>query len=63
MKIKLFGKENLKKGLIVLGLQEEINKWLEDHPSIKIIDIKQSTSGGSLHVTKLFISVWYEEAA
>lgn len=63
MKMKLFGKENSKKGLIVLGLQEEINNWLDKHPSIKIIDIKQSASGGSLHVTKLFISVWYEETA
>jgi hypothetical protein len=49
--------------LVVLGLQEEINNWLEEHPNIKIVDIKQSASGGSLHVTKLFISVWYEEAA
>ena len=63
MKMKLFGKENSKKGLIVLGLQEEINTWLEEHPGIKIIDIKRSASGGSLHVSKLFISVWYEEAA
>lgn len=63
MKIKLFGKENSKKGLIVLDLEKEINNWLEKHPNIKIFNIKQSSSGGSLHVTKLFISVWYEEVA
>jgi hypothetical protein len=63
MKMKLFGKENTKKGLMVLDLEKEINKWLEEHPGIKIMDIKQSASGGSLHVTKLFISVWYEEPA
>ena len=63
MKMKLFGKENSKKGLIVLELEKEINNWLKEHPGIKIVDMKQSTSGGSLHVTKLFISVWYEEAA
>lgn len=61
MKIKLFGKENSKKGLMVLELEKEINNWLAQNPSIKIIEIKQSASGGSLHVTKLFISVWYEE--
>ena len=59
--MKLFGKENSKKGLMVLELEKEINNWLAEHPSIKIVNIKQSASGGSLHVTKLFISVWYEE--
>ena len=63
VKVKLFGKENSKKGLIVVDLEKEINNWLEEHPGIKIIDIKQSSNGGSLHVTKLFVSVWYEEAA
>ena len=63
MKMKLFGKENTKKGLIVLELEKEINNWLEEHPNIRIVNIKQSSSGGSLHVTKLFISVWYEEVA
>ncbi len=58
MKMKLFGKEGSKK---VLGLEEEVNAWLEQHPNIKIIDIRQSTSGGSLADTKLYISVWYED--
>ena len=61
--MKLFGKENSKKGLDVLDLEKEINNWLEEHPSIKIVKIRQSSNGGSLHVTKLFISVWYEEVA
>ncbi|UCF15013.1 MAG: hypothetical protein JSW59_16515 [Phycisphaerales bacterium] len=59
MKIKLFGKEGSKK---VLGLEAEVNTWLEQHPTIKIIDIRQSASGGSLQDTKLYISVWYEDA-
>ncbi|MFC2166399.1 hypothetical protein ACFLQZ_00360 [Acidobacteriota bacterium] len=63
MKMKLFGKENSKKGLLVLELEKEINNWLKEHPSIKIVNIQQSSSGGSLHVTKLFISVWYEDVA
>jgi len=59
MKMKLFGKEGSKK---VLGLEEEVSTWLEQHPKIKIVDIRQSASGGSLHDTKLYISVWYEDA-
>ena len=59
MKMKLFGKEDSKK---ILGLEEEVNAWLDQHPNIKIIDIRQSASGGSLADTKLYISVWYEDA-
>jgi hypothetical protein len=59
MRMKLFGKEGSKK---VLGLEEVVNNWLEQHPRIKIVDIRQSASGGSLQDTKLYISVWYEDA-
>jgi hypothetical protein len=59
MKMKLFGKEGSKEAL---GLEEEVNAWLAQHPQIKIIDVKQSASGGSLNDTKLYISVWYEDA-
>ena len=59
MKMKLFGEEGSKK---VLGLEDEINTWLAQHPQIKVIEIEQCASGGSVHDTKLYISVWYEEA-
>ena len=59
MKMKLFGKEGSKK---IFELEEEVNTWLEQNPKIKIIDIRQSASGGSLQDTKLYISVWYEDA-
>src|SRR5215831_10135410 len=29
------------------AFEEEINAWLSEHPCIKIVDIKQSSSGGS----------------
>ena len=62
MKIKLFGKINTsKKDLNVLGLEDKINIWLEENPNIRIDKIEQSSNGGSLHHTKLFISIWYEE--
>jgi len=62
--MKLFGKINTsKKGLNVLELEDEVNTWLENNPTIKIIDIKQSSNGGSMQNTKLFFSIWYEESA
>ncbi len=61
MKMKLFGRENSKHGLEVLDLEKDVNYWLEQHPKIKIIDIRQSSNGGSWATSKLFVSVWYEE--
>lgn len=65
MKVKLFSKQKPlgRRGKNQLDLQNEINDWLEKTPSIKVIKIRQSASGGSLESPQLFISVWYEEAA
>jgi hypothetical protein len=43
------------------ALENEINQWLLDHANIKIIDIRQSASGGSWKPSLWLISVWYEE--
>ena len=59
MKMKLFGKEGSKK---VLGLEEEVNAWLEQHPNITRSHPGNSASGGSMADTKLYISVWHEDA-
>ena len=64
MKMKLFAKANTKKdGSCMLDLETEINDWLARHPNIKITDRLQSSSGGSWQVSKIFITVWYEESA
>jgi len=64
MKMRLFGITNKnKKEVDVSDLEKEINAWMEQNPSIKIIDIRQSSNGGSMASTKVFISVWYEENA
>jgi hypothetical protein len=64
MKIKMFGKINMKeKKMTVLDLENDINDWLEKHPHIKIINIIQSSNGGSWNFSKLFISIIYEETA
>ena len=44
-------------------MEDEINAWLSQNPKIKVVDIKQSASGGSYMPTLWLISVWYEEAA
>jgi hypothetical protein len=43
-----------------LDLEEKINAWIEANPEIKIIDIKQSSCGGSLEPSNTIISIWYE---
>jgi len=52
---------NTDKGLDVSDLEKEVNDWLERHPDIKIVKIKQSSNGGSWMNTKVLLSVWYEE--
>ncbi len=64
MKMKLFQMTNkTRKEVDVSDLEREINAWLGQNPGIKIIDIKQSSNGGSMANTKVFISVWYEQSA
>jgi hypothetical protein len=45
------------------AFEDEINAWLSENPGIKIVDIKQSSSGGSFGSSLWFVSVWYEEGA
>jgi len=65
MKVKLFWKN----GPIGNGdtnahaLEDQINLWLSAHPRIKVLDIKQSSSGGSFGPSLWFVSIWYEEDA
>ena len=63
MKVKIFSKCGgyfSKSSKISSHLEQEVNAWLESHPGIKIIDIKQSSCGGSLEPEKHIISIWYE---
>jgi len=63
MKVKIFSKCGGffgKLSKILSDLEQEINTWLESHPGIKIIEIKQSSCGGSADPAKHIISVWYE---
>ena len=44
-------------------LEDEVNAWLEQNPGIKVMDIKQSASGGSWVKPQFFLSVLYEPSA
>ena len=42
-------------------LESEIQEWLSKNPDIKVHDIKQSMSGGSLAAPpKVIVSIFYE---
>jgi hypothetical protein len=45
------------------SFEDEINTWLAANPGIKVLDIKQSSNGGSFDTTKVVISIWYEPNA
>jgi len=42
--------------------EDEINNWLDKNEKIRVVDMKQSTSGGSLGTNPPYIttSIWYE---
>ena len=42
-------------------LEQEINGWLEEHPQIRIVEVCQTSGGGSFEPMSLTVSVWYEE--
>ena len=52
---RYFGKSN-----IAETLEGEINAWMESQPGIKVVDIKQTSCGGSLEPGQYLVSVWYE---
>lgn len=65
MKVKLFWKNAnasmAQGGNNVRAFEDEINAWLSASPHIKVIDIRQSSSGESFG--SWLVSVWYEEGA
>ena len=65
MKVKMFSKcgRYFGKSNIAASLEGEINVWLESEPEIKVVDIKQTSCGGSFEPGQHLISVWYEIVA
>jgi len=66
LQVKFFGSANpLKtefsgKEAFFDDIEREINAWLISRPKIEIIEVKQSSSGGSFASAKLVVSVWYK---
>jgi hypothetical protein len=46
-----------------LDFENEMNEWLKMNPNVKIVEIKQTASGGSFGAPLWWISVWYEESS
>jgi hypothetical protein len=63
MKVKLFWKNAPLSGDNAHELEDEINAWLTENPRVKVAQVKQSASGGSLGVSLWLMSVWYEDGA
>ena len=65
LRVKFFGSVNPLKTsfsgqeLYFDVIEDEINRWLIKNPNMEVIEIKQSTSGGSFAGAKLIVSVWY----
>ncbi len=41
--------------------EAEVDAWLQEHPGIRIMDIKQSACGGGFGPALWCITIWYEE--
>lgn len=54
MKVEIFGNHDWSE------LQDEINKWFEDHPAVTVRYITQSEAGGD--VSWVTMSIFYKEA-
>ena len=44
----------------VKALERDVNAWLQANPGIRVAEIQQSSSGGSLEPSKVVVSIWYE---
>jgi len=63
MRVKFFGKSAgyfQSAGQVAKEMEGEVAAWLAQHPDIKLISVEQSSSGGSLEPSKIWVSVWYE---
>jgi len=56
MRVKIFGGNNSDE------LQYAINKWLEEHPTVHVLFVTQSSVSGAETIRDhCLISIWYEE--
>ncbi len=66
MQVKFFSRVGLSgsyKTIHHQDLEDEVNEWLSTNPSITIVDVSLSASGGSFSRPQVFVTVVYESAA
>ena len=63
MKLKIFSrKADFWKGVIVTDpLQEEVNRWLDAHPSVRVVEVKHNVSGGFWSWGQFIVSIYYSD--
>ena len=44
------------------SVEDQVNRWLDSNPDVRVVEVKQSAAGGSWGPIQLLISVWYESA-
>ncbi len=64
MKVKLFsiGNPRAKESKNQSILEDQLNRWLSENASLRIVHIKQSVAGGSWAYPTVFVSIWYEDS-
>jgi hypothetical protein len=64
MRVKLFSQHHpCGNELNLGGMEDAINAWLAQNSRVRIVDVKQSATGGSLAPSLWLLSVWYEDPA
>lgn len=47
----------------VAAIEQAVNDWLADNPTVRVTAVHQSVAGGSLNPPTFVVSVWYEPDA
>jgi hypothetical protein len=43
-------------------LESRVNEWLKAEPQCRVVEIRQSSAGGSWGHLQFFLTVWYNRA-
>ena len=63
MKLKIFSrKADIWKGVINTDpLQEEVNRWLDAHRSVRVVEVKHHVSGTFWIWAQFIVSIYYSD--
>jgi hypothetical protein len=64
MKVKMFIRKSGWSGVLPLeSVEEEVNRWLAFHPTIKVIEVKHDFSSSVWSWPTFLVSVYYDEGS